>query len=152
MTETEKQELARRAVASAAFMWCAGMLAACGQSAYLRLVVRGDRGWWCAPAMRRNGFEEYLLAKALPVLDDPGTLGCLLYLVREAWKWHAAREPGHRFPEVCIERVSGGYRSRVVSYGHDADGEDTVGTVRVGLVFDSEAEALVAALEAAPHD
>lgn len=64
--------------------------------------------------------------KAVPDLSDPATLGCLLALVREAW----ANDNMHARPE--------GDRWRVWS---DEPG---------AFVFGSEAEALVAALEAAP--
>ena len=73
---------------------------------------------------------------ALPDLDDPATLGCLLALVREAWgdvrivcEWHA-RERG--------DGVQDGWW--IV---------DESGSV-LPFTGGHEAEALVAALEAAP--
>jgi hypothetical protein len=71
----------------------------------------------------------------LPDLTDPATLGCLLSLVRVAWNTPGAYvhhdsgaklEPGHPWEVWC------------------GDGSNIVG------VFDTEAEALVAALESAP--
>lgn len=64
---------------------------------------------------------------ALPDLTDPATLGCLLALVREAWGDPAA----HVVPD-------GDWHV----YGDMPETEYGIG--------DSEAEALVAALEAAP--
>lgn len=72
----------------------------------------------------------------LPDLTDPATLGCLLTLVREAWRdlgasvWHDRRSGVWSWmADGCIHGV---FRPS------DADG------------YDTEAEALVAALEAAP--
>lgn len=66
----------------------------------------------------------------LPDLSDPATLGCLLELVREAWGTETAWvEPGHDgLWEMCI------YVS---------------GAPRLLESYQTEAEALVAALEAA---
>jgi hypothetical protein len=72
----------------------------------------------------------------LPDLTDPATVGCLLALVREAWGdpgasvWHDRRASVWSWmADGCIHGV---WRPS------DADG------------YDNEAEALVAALEAAP--
>ena len=68
-------------------------------------------------------------------LDDPGTLGCLLALVREAWACPGAyaRESGQGGWVVCVRRL-------------DPTGPVVAGPFRAL----TEAEALVAALEAAP--
>ena len=71
----------------------------------------------------------------LPDLTDPATLGCLLHLVREAWG-----EPGAYVHHDRPERREPG-RPWELWFG---DGSNVVG------VFPTEAEALVAALEAAP--
>lgn len=83
---------------------------------------------WTAPTRTSSGAW-------LPDLTDPATLGCLLALVRAAWDAPGAYvhhdsgaklEPGHPWEVWC------------------GDGSNIVG------VFDTEAEALVAALESAP--
>jgi hypothetical protein len=67
----------------------------------------------------------------LPDLSDPATMGCLLALVREAWG-----PTFHLIPQ-------GGW---LVQGARLPDG----GTINLGICSTSEAEALVAALEAAP--
>lgn len=70
-----------------------------------------------------------VFSDALPDLSDPATLGCLLALVREAWD-----DP---FALVDYDRCNWGLFTRK----HDCVWVCTA---------DTEAEALVAALEAAP--
>ena len=71
---------------------------------------------------------------ALPDLDDPATLGCLLALVREAWGSH-----------VSSIRTGDGWSVRHMGRDGWAAGLSVVG------ITPCEAEALVAALEAAPR-
>jgi len=75
---------------------------------------------------------------ALPDLSDPATLGCLLALVREAW------EP-HRGDDSVVSTMQVGDKWGVgARYGSE-------GLAAIVLpAFDTEAEALVKALEAAP--
>ena len=79
------------------------------------------------------------LPGTLPDLDDPATLGCLLALVREAWGDQGLHCAGRYSDGKWLWHVQGGhphgatFRRRVYAIGHG-----------------TEAEALVAALEAAP--
>jgi hypothetical protein len=76
-----------------------------------------------------NGSEQaILLTDARPDLTDPATLGCLLWLVREHWE----------IPDACISYDEDGWH--VFSYLDN----------RLTAYFETEAEALVAALESAP--
>jgi len=72
-----------------------------------------------------------------PDLTDPATLGCLLHLVREAWGLHHGDDS---IPSTRHTSSGWGVGASLV--------------VASGLIvlptFDTEAEALVAALEAAP--
>jgi len=77
---------------------------------------------------RLRSDQSELPAGDVPDLSDPATLGCLLALVREAWG----------DPELCV--VSGGPGN---SWGVVVNDDPL-------LAAATEAEALVAALEAAP--
>jgi hypothetical protein len=80
----------------------------------------------------------------LPDLTDPATLGCLLALVREAVEPN--RAPGD-WPMVCT------YQSPAKKWGVGAWLNESGKATFAALVlpaFETEAEALVAALEAAP--
>jgi hypothetical protein len=125
-------DLARRAVACKGWRWMPGMLT-------LPFHENDDR---CAPVchppwrVTRDGvagpWAHDATWGALPDLSDPATLGCLLYLVREAWKSPLAQvspslPDGHMW--IC--------------YIND-EAEDRLFREK------TEAEALVAALEAAP--
>ena len=81
---------------------------------------------------RFGDLNLYVDADRLPDLTDPATLGCLLALVREAWGDPSlcANDAGHY--DLMFWHVYTGYRN--VSEG-----------------CQTEAEALVAALEAAPR-
>ena len=78
----------------------------------------------------------YDLDGALPDLDDPATLGCLLALVREAWGTH-----------VSSIRTGDGWSVRHMGRDGWAVGLSVVGITQCA----TEAEALVVALEAAPR-
>jgi hypothetical protein len=118
---TEEQiALARRAVACKGWRWMPGMADHWGQ--------RLREGQWVDPAA------------ALPDLTDPATLGCVLALVREAWG-----NP-HIWVESCVDREMW---SSIDHYGLGwacPNGEPVVDDIEGA----TEAEALVAALEAAP--
>ena len=85
-----------------------------------------------------------------PDLSDPATLGCLLALVREAW-----RCPTVYVRQGTTRRVSDGVIAwEVCNLWLDAEACRALGVDRQGSVgswgHGSEAEALVAALESAP--
>ena len=132
MTE-EQIALARRAVACKGFRWMPGMLTTCD----LRVVDGGDEyviGHRSGPTKDGGGWYDGEAAGLLPDLTDPATLGCLLALVREAW--------GN--PLVGVR-----------GWLDDEGGDDLYEYYEVmglddELTADTEAEALVAALEDAP--
>lgn len=149
MTE-EQLALARRAVACKGWRWMPGMAIAemglgCTSGLFICdhgrvLDVRDDDGMQMVSASEYpyddDGIPEYRWADAthVPDLTDPATLGCLLALVREAWNadWIYVVCDQMNDPE------DGGYLWRVcVPWASD-------------IVAPTEAEALVAALEAAP--
>jgi hypothetical protein len=127
MTE-DMLDLARRAVACPKWRWMPGMLDLFGRR--VLCVWPDDLGikWSHLP-------ENCVVrdADALPDITDPATLGCLLALVREAW---------------------GMPTGIIVSYSSDEGlwGVSWCGATHGGWCGrgDTEAEALVAALECAP--
>lgn len=138
---SEANELGRRAVACKAWRWMPGM-----RYWYPGFRI-GDTEW----AHRVQDDPEHMEALhdnegetperyPLPDLSDPATLGCLLALVREAWPSGAdvfapsrftCNEPAWTIADAVDDWVCG------VPGGQQFTGK-------------SEAEALVAALEAAP--
>lgn len=133
---TEHQiALARRAVACRGWRWMPGMRAALSSGLVVRLGDHDEGSLWrailaggatCTVDVRHPWYT------VAPDLTDPATVGCLLALVREAWgdkrtavKWW--------YPEGCAY------------YTHPLDD-----SLQPRELFESEAEALVAALEAAP--
>ena len=74
----------------------------------------------------------------VPDLTDPATLGCLLALVREAW------EPNRGYDYIASTMHTGSGWGVGARYGSE-------GLAAIVLpTYETEAEALVAALEAAP--
>ena len=130
--------LARRAVACKGWRWRPGMLT---HEGYLLTRKRGDL-WTCAAQDGRGlgrilGLARLSLRGSFPDLSDPATLGCLLALVRKAWG-----DP--TFYVVCA-----GVKIKDTDvFGWDFFGQFKGLSCR-GLLYRSEAEALVAALEAA---
>ena len=125
-------KLGKRAVSCRGWQWMPGMRTLDA----MRVIHDPDR-WPDRPcAIREGGWVDTApprpLKDDLPDLCDPATLGCLLALVREAW----GRDDlgASRYKERwCVERWCGDIR--VFQYGTQGG---------------TEAEALVAALEAAP--
>lgn len=114
------EELGRRAVACNGWRWREGM----------RVVHTpkhdGQTGYYLR--LSQDGYVP--TAHEYPDLSDPATVGCLLALVREAWG-------------ACFHLVpDGGWLARGARFPNGT-------TVNLGVCAPTEAEALVAALEAA---
>jgi hypothetical protein len=124
------EELARRAVACKRWRWMPGMLSDKG----LR-VTRCDRDGYVVGYYEDLSYIAECVAGTLPDLSDPATLGCLLALVREALK------PRGWGVTLCLANTGAGWQ-----LGYLAGGE---WFSPLGTIHRSEAEALVAALEAA---
>ena len=126
----ELEALARRAVACKRWRWVPGMRTSEG----LR-VIRGSTESRCM-AYDENPenwqvADNYFQDGKLPDLSDPATMGCLLALIREAWG-----------DGVYLLPDSGWY----VKGARVKNGS----TISLGICADTEAAALVAALDAAP--
>ena len=134
--QTSVEELGRRAVACKHWRWMPGMLVRMGDRSLRCDVV--DLGRPAKSGSKTIGSIaieewEYLIGTepTVPDLSDPATLGCLLALVEEAYGACDLNGRGH--PSDL------GFTHRVYPYDHDACFEGK-----------TRAEALVAALEAAP--
>ncbi len=122
-------ELARRAVACKGWRWMPGMSARRWSGhGEVSAVARVS-----APARETPWLSEGWL----PDLSDPATLGCLLALVREAWG------DSRLVAIYCEPAYPGQSEGWAVQR---ADGRLPV----AGEDYETEAAALVAALEAAP--
>ena len=137
MTDAEVTALGRRAVACKAWRWMPGMLHAGGIGE--RVLAVCDR-YLTVAWPHVDTIATSTLDGAFPDLRDPATVGCLLALVREAW---------HE-PRFCV-----GFRPRGRAdptpdlWYVEADCGGSV--IPATLLFHrTEAEALIAALEAAP--
>ena len=91
------------------------------------------------PQADRCQRDGQMMVGRLPDLTDPATLGCVLALVREAWNQPHTAAAMSGFGWGVYTFVTNG----VV-------GDEPTITGRYDNGYDTEAEALVAALEAAP--
>jgi len=152
MTE-EMKELGRRAVACKGWRWMPGMLSRCStdtrRAVYRWLVGLDTRHYGLVCIVQdkhgqpcRNVATLQPGPDDLPDLSDPATLGCLLALVREAWGPGAyLRRWANPAPDM-----SGKDRSK----WEPVDGLGRRLAAGPRVLCATEAEALVAALEAAP--
>ena len=147
------EELARRAVACRHWRWAPGMLIktvggptdriAGIDSTYIHAWAESQqtenpRGMWIRYRLDRMNKH------GVPDLSDPATVGALLALVREAVE--PQRAPGD-WPIVCT------YQSQAKQWGVGAWLNESGKATFAALVlptYETEAAALVAALEAAP--
>jgi hypothetical protein len=145
MTE-EQNALARRAVACRGWRWIRGMNTTTGDT-FIAFSDCDEAYWLAHPD---DPCEVEPIAGLLPDLTDPATLGCLLALVRKAW-----RCPTVYVRQSTTRRVSDGVIAwEVCDLYLDAEACRALGLSREGSVgswgHGSEAEALVSALESAP--
>lgn len=152
----EQTELAKRAVACRGFRWMPGMLAVRIQSPVFfsegadptRLVGRSYRVTEVRESTVHCAGEAFLktLLNFAPDLTDPATLGCLLALVRDVYG-----DPSLYVRLSGTTRESDGLRAwEVLGWLDPQHSPDGRGGSWRGWGYASEAEALVAALEAAP--
>ena len=128
MTHLEAYNLARRAVACKWWRWMPGM------------QYKTRLGY----SHRVDSADVIIDVDCTPDLSDPATLGCLLRLVREAWG-----DPG--LSTVATWSPSTVHASDYlwsIRGGHSHGG--TFRRLLTDRAWDTEAKALVAALEAAP--
>jgi hypothetical protein len=121
-------DLARRAVACKGWRWTPGMLHG--------TAVGGE----LTSCYRVGDLTLYLDADRVPDLRDPATLGCLLALVREAWS----------APRALVRLSSNGKSFHVFDVDRVTMGGNWAAFLCGDRILQTEAEALVAALEAAP--
>lgn len=122
MTDEEALDLGRRFAACKGFRPMRGMLDNHGRT------WTPDLLWRWTPKVD------------IPDLRDPATLGCLLALVREAW----------RAPRALVRLSANGKSFHVFDVDRVTTGGNWAAWLCGDRILQTEAEALVAALEAAP--
>ena len=132
--ETSLNEISERLIACKGFRWMPGMRTL-GDWRIINIDADGvevvtDLG---EVVLFHSGDLPHI-ASSLPDLTDPATLGCLLALVREVWKDPTA--------STAATREADGKRGWVMDCWDPKSPLNGIGP------FQSEAEALVAALEA----
>lgn len=126
------EDLGRRAVACKHFYWMPGMSLSNG-----RTIGTWKEGEVCGSSDTSPPYD----GAVYPMLDDPATLGCVLHLVQEAW--NACRI------SVCFSAYMPDATKRwSVPISFFKDQRDLVHVP--SFYGETQAEALVAALEAAP--
>ena len=145
-------ELAQRAVACKGWRWMPGMLAIHPNFRDVRVSHVGRTGMRgaCRYASPMGGVSWAVVALPLPTssdvlpdLTDPATLGCLLVLVREAWDVGYGE---NKYAYIAVNPPVTPHMGEpwsVVVCDHN-------GEWPFGFDGDTEAEALIEALEAAP--
>lgn len=129
---TDLEKFARRAVACKQWRWMPGMRTTEGWRVIRNLTESSCMAYDENPENWQVA-DNYFQDGAIPDLSDPATLGCLLALVRKAWGAcvHIAPDTGWHVRRAVLPNGS---------------------TINLGIIADTEAAALVAALEAASCD
>ena len=134
------RELAERAVKAKGWRWLPGMRAldSSGEEHPARVI---DHRRSVVYEDNDGAIHEGVVSRSdVPDLTDPATLGCLLYLARRAWADEGVAAV------VASYTFEFGYRWRVVGGHHHGSRFMAMSQQH----FQTEAEALVKALEAAP--
>ena len=136
-------ELAQRAVACKGWRWMPGMLTLPFHEDDDRSLPECHPAWRVSRAGIAAPWAHDPTWGALPDLSDPATLGCVLALVREAWDVGYGE---NKYAYIAVNPPVTPHMDEpwnVVVCDHN-------GEWPFGFDGDTEAEALVAALEAAP--
>jgi hypothetical protein len=83
------EELSRKAVACKHWQWMTGMVVKRGPC--LGVITDGGKDWIVAeffgPTKDGGGhYDGEVTEDILPMLEEPSTMGCVVHLVRKAWK------------------------------------------------------------------